>query len=236
MANSRVEFFGETLMDVTDTTATPASVTAGKVFYQADGQRAVGTAAYQPKVFEEIVTLTTTWQGTGPYTQTVMTGQDTHYRVDVTPTPEQLAQIVSDGVTIMQANNVDGSIVVTCVGAVPSVALAMRLVFVYTENGASEPPEPAEYEPKVILISIPLTATWTEVSSSKFTQTVLIGENPKYKYDLQPSPEQVSALNEAGVTAMTVENTNGTVVVTSFGKAPTIAMTIQATKMMVYQN
>ena len=74
MANSRVEFFGETLMDVTDTTATPASVTAGKVFYQADGQRAVGTAAYQPKVFEEIVTLTTTWQGTGPYTQTVVTG------------------------------------------------------------------------------------------------------------------------------------------------------------------
>ena len=143
MANSRVEFFGETLMDVTDTTATPASVTAGKVFYQADGQRAVGTAAYQPKVFEEIVTLTTTWEGTGPYTQTVMTGQDTHYRVDVTPTPEQLAQIVADGVTIMLATNVDGSIVITCVGAVPSVALAMRLVFVYTENGASEPPEPA---------------------------------------------------------------------------------------------
>lgn len=236
MANSRVEFFGETLMDVTDTTATPASVTAGKVFYQADGQRAVGTAAYQPKVFEEIVTLTTTWQGTGPYTQTVMTGQDTHYRVDVTPTPEQLAQIVSDGVTIMQANNVDGSIVVTCVGAVPSVALAMRLVFVYTENGASEPPEPAEYEPKVILLSITLSTTWTEVSSSKFTQTVLIGENPKYKYDLQPSPEQVSALNEAGVTAMTVENTDGTVVVTSLGKALTTTMTIQATKMMVYQN
>lgn len=236
MANSRVEFFGETLMDVTDTTATPASVTAGKVFYQADGQRAMGTAAYQPKVFEEIVTLTTTWQGTGPYTQTVMTGQDTHYRVDVTPTPEQLAQIVADGVTIMQAANVDGSIVVTCVGAVPSVALAMRLVFVYTENGASEPPEPAEYEPKVILISIPLTTTWTEVSSSKFTQTVLIGGNPKYKYDLQPSPEQVSALNEAGVTAMTMENTDGTVVVTSLGKVPTTAMTIQATKMMVYQN
>lgn len=236
MANSRVEFFGETLMDVTDTTATPASVTAGKVFYQADGQRAVGTAAYQPKVFEEIVTLTTTWEGTGPYTQTVMTGHDTHYRVDVTPTPEQLAQIVSDGVTIMQANNVDGSIVVTCVGAVPSVALAMRLVFVYTENGARDPPEPAEYEPKVILISIPLTATWTEVDGSKFTQTVLIGENPKYKYDLQPSPEQVSALNEAGVTAMTVENTDGAVVVTSLGKAPTTTMTIQATKMMVYQN
>ena len=236
MANSRVEFFGETLMDVTDTTATPAGVTAGKVFYQADGQRAVGTAAYQPKVFEEIVTLTTTWQGTGPYTQTVMTGQDTHYRVDVTPTPEQLAQIVSDGVTIMLATNVDGNIVVTCAGAVPSVALAMRLVFVYTENGASEPPEPAEYEPKVILLAINLSTTWTEVSSSKFTQTVLIGENPKYKYDLQPSPEQVSALNEAGVTAMTAENTDGTVVVTSLGKAPTTAMTIQATKMMVYQN
>lgn len=65
---------------------------------------------------------------------------------------------------------------------------------------------------------------------------VLIGENTKYKYDLQPSPEQVSALNEADVTAMTVKNTDGTVVVTSLGKAPTTTMTIQATKMMVYQN
>lgn len=236
MANSRVEYFGQTLMDVTDTTATPASVSEGKIFYQADGQRAVGTASYQPKVFEETVTLSTSWSGEDPYTQTVLTGQDTHYRVDVSLTVEQLAQIVSDGVTLMQAKNVDGNIIVTCTGGTPSVAMALRLVFVYAYEGASEPPEPADYEPKVILLSIALSTTWTEVSSSKFTQMVLIGENPKYKYDLQPSPEQVSALNEAGVTAMTVENTDGTVVVTSLGKAPTTAMTIQATKMMVYQN
>ncbi len=223
-------------MDVTDTTATPASVSEGKVFYQADGQRAVGTASYQPKVFEETVTLSTSWSGEDPYTQTVLTGQDTHYRVDVSLTVEQLAQIVSDGVTLIQAKNVDGNIIVTCTGGTPSVAMALRLVFVYAYEGASEPPEPADYEPKVILLSIALSATWTEVSSSKFTQTVLIGENTKYKYDLQPSPEQVSALNEAGVTAMTVENTNGTVIVTCIGKAPTTAMTIQATKMMVYQN
>ena len=235
MANSRVEFFGETLMDVTDTTATPASVTAGKVFYQADGQRAVGTAAYQPKVFEDIVTLTTTWQGTGPYTQTVMTGQDTHYRVDVTPTPEQLAQIVSDGVTIMQANNVDGSIVVTCVGAVPSVALAMRLVFVYTENGARDPPDPAEYEPKVILISIPLTATWTKVDD-KYEQTIVVGENPKYMYDPQPTVAQIEQLQEDGVQAMVFVNTDGTVKAVCIGGTPSTAMTIQGTKTMVYSN
>ena len=234
MANSRVEYFGQTLMDVTDTTATPASVTKGKVFYQANGQRAVGTASYQAKIFEETVTLSTSWTGSGPYTQTVLTGQDTRYRVDISPTIDQVEQMISDGVTLMQASNVDGSIVVTCVGATPSMSFALRLIFVYTETGASEPPEPAEYEPKIIILSLTIPASWTEESSGKYTQTLLIGENTKYKYDLQPSPEQLASLKEAGVEALSIENENGTVKVKCAGTVPTSSITIQATKTMVY--
>ena len=136
MANSRIEFYGETLMDVTDTTATPASVTAGKVFYQADGQRAVGTATYQPKV---------------------------------------------------------------------------------------------------ILISIPLTTTWTEVDG-KYEQTIVVGENPKYMYDPQPTAEQIEQLQEDGVQALVFVNTDGTVKAVCIGGTPSTAMTIQGTKTMVYSN
>lgn len=43
MAINKVEFGGNTLIDITDTTATPGSVENGKVFYQADGTRGKGT-------------------------------------------------------------------------------------------------------------------------------------------------------------------------------------------------
>lgn len=45
MAINKVEYGGNTLIDITDTTATPESVESGKVFYQADGTRALGTGA-----------------------------------------------------------------------------------------------------------------------------------------------------------------------------------------------
>ena len=45
MAINKVNYGGNTLIDITDTTATPESVESGKVFYQADGTRALGTGA-----------------------------------------------------------------------------------------------------------------------------------------------------------------------------------------------
>ena len=58
MANNehvnKVEYFGQTIMDITDTTATAGDVDSGKVFYAASGLRTVGTgnSSYAPQVGE----------------------------------------------------------------------------------------------------------------------------------------------------------------------------------------
>lgn len=43
MAISKVEFGGNTIIDITDTTITEDDVIEGKIFYKADGTRGVGT-------------------------------------------------------------------------------------------------------------------------------------------------------------------------------------------------
>ena len=49
MANNRVTFGGQTVMDITDTTAEASDVAAGEVFYDRGGVRQVGTGNYMNK-------------------------------------------------------------------------------------------------------------------------------------------------------------------------------------------
>lgn len=51
LQNNKVQLAnGITVMDITDTTATPSDVAAGEVFYQANGARGIGTGNYMDKV------------------------------------------------------------------------------------------------------------------------------------------------------------------------------------------
>lgn len=90
-----------------------------------------------------------------------------------------------------------------------------------------------EKQNKILKVSIPFSATWT-ASGSNYTQTVTVsGGTANSLVALQPTAAQIVALQEAGVTALVVDNNNGTFVATAVGSAPTEAMTIQATLMEV---
>lgn len=50
MANNKVIYGNQTIMDITDTTAETTDVAAGKVFYDKGGNRSTGTGDYMSKV------------------------------------------------------------------------------------------------------------------------------------------------------------------------------------------
>ena len=78
-------------------------------------------------------------------------------------------------------------------------------------------------------VAVELSATWTE-GDNGYTQTVTIADGTENSLvALQPTAAQIIALQEAGVTALMVDNDNGTFTATAVGAAPTEAMTIQAT-------
>lgn len=54
MANNKVVFGDETIMDITDTTAEPVDVAEGKVFYDKGGNRVAGTGNYMDKVTDPV--------------------------------------------------------------------------------------------------------------------------------------------------------------------------------------
>lgn len=90
-----------------------------------------------------------------------------------------------------------------------------------------------EKQNKILKVSIPFSATWT-ASGSNYTQTVTVsGGTANSLVSLQPTAAQIVALQEAGVTALMVDNNNGTFTATAVGAKPTAAMTIQAILMEV---
>ena len=75
------------------------------------------------------VSISATWSGTGPYTQTVtVTGASitANSMVDLQPTAAQLNQLVEDGVTAMTVENSNGTLTLTALGEMPSAAMVMQ--------------------------------------------------------------------------------------------------------------
>ena len=131
MAVNKVAFFGNTIMDISDTTADESSVVAGKKFYKANGTRATGTADYQPKITTQTVSFSGSWSGNGPYYQTILTGQPAGLQVNLNPTIQQLAALGEAGVTSMVAANENGTINVYAAGAAPA-AMTMQITKIMT--------------------------------------------------------------------------------------------------------
>lgn len=79
-------------------------------------------------------------------------------------------------------------------------------------------------------VSITLTASaWTE-GTEAYQQTVTVsGGTTNSLIALQPTVAQIVALQDDGVTALVVDNNNGTFIAKALGAAPSANMTIQAT-------
>lgn len=131
MAVNKVEFYGNTLIDISDTTAEESAVVAGEVFYKADGTRATGTADYQQKITTQTVSLSSSWSGSGPYYQTILTGQSAGLQVNLNPTIDQLAALADAGVTSMVAANENGTVKIYAAGAAPA-AMSLQITKIMT--------------------------------------------------------------------------------------------------------
>lgn len=220
MAVSRVDFYGNPLIDITDTTATPAVVSNGTVFYQADGTRAVGTAPIEPIVVKETIALSPVWTGSDPYEQVVISGDDERYMVDVQPTMAQTVALINAGAASIQAVNDNGDIKVICTGGHPTEAMTLQIT------------KTLPYEPLVTRQNLTLSADWS--GSDPYTQVILPDDDARYMVDVQLTPEQITALTGAGVKLMQTENVDGTVSLVCIGGHPTEALSVQITKTTLY--
>ena len=79
--------------------------------------------------------------------------------------------------------------------------------------------------------SITLSASWTG-AGSPYSQTVTVTGatvTASSKVDLQPTAAQLESLLSDGVSALIVENSEGTLTACALGAAPSAAMTVKCT-------
>ena len=83
----------------------------------------------QDNVVKKSISLSTTWSGSGPYTQTVTISGYTvtaNSKVDLQPDATAIAQLVSDGVTALFVENNNGTLTAYAIGATTTAALTVQ--------------------------------------------------------------------------------------------------------------
>ena len=88
---------------------------------------------YKRQVAVYTATLSATgWSQTAPYTQTVsIEGVTAASKVDLQPTPEQLTQMITDGVTALLIANNNGTLTAYALGATPTTEMVMQLSLIH---------------------------------------------------------------------------------------------------------
>ena len=109
-------------IDNTPTLNSTNLVTSGGVYAAIQGG---GSAVYT-----DSVTLSATWSGSGPYTQTVTLANYTvtsNTKVDIQPDSTTIAQLITDSVKALYIANNSGTLTAYAIGAAPSTSLTMQV-------------------------------------------------------------------------------------------------------------
>lgn len=166
MANNKVVYYGETLMDITDTTASASDVLSGKIFYGADGSRLEGS------IDNITMTHATLAETTDPtYALTGVTdvikipvGYNTNTRhagISSTDKKKLIATNIKSGVTIL---GVEGSYEPTY--DTPSITVSTGGLITASANGKSNTQQLTTQTAKSVT---PTKSQQTAVASGRYT-------------------------------------------------------------------
>lgn len=90
-------------------------------------------------VFRQTITLSTTWSGSDPYTQTVtlpgINRITANTKFDIQPDATVIAQMIDDGVKALYIANDNGTLTAYAVGAAPTASLTVQVTYYETAQG-----------------------------------------------------------------------------------------------------
>ena len=204
--NSKIIFYGETLMDLTGDTVDPASLLKGKTAHDKTGAPITVTCPYDADTSDATATAAEILNGKTAYVDGAKVTGTMPNKGAVT------LSIVDKSPVAIPAGYHDGS----GTAAIDSTEAA-KIIAGNIKSGVS--------------ITVSISSTWS--GSGPYYQTILTGQAAGLQVNLNPTIDQLAALADAGVTSMVAANENGTVKIYAAGAAPA-AMSLQITKIMTY--
>ena len=85
---------------------------------------------FELKVYIDSITTSTTWSGSGPYTQTVTLSNYTvtnNSKIDIQPNANAISQLIADGVSGLYINNNNSVLTLYAIGSAPTTALTLQV-------------------------------------------------------------------------------------------------------------
>jgi len=85
---------------------------------------------FELKVYIDSITTTTTWSGSGPYTQVVTLSGYTvtnNSKIDIQPNANSINQLIADGVNCLYIENNNSVLTLYAIGSAPTMALTLQV-------------------------------------------------------------------------------------------------------------